>query len=259
LTKGHNRSKEASLIDFLMQRKIAVKVQIRGGPKARLFCCPHESAPEGFGDMQRKTRASTPKTQASPPPELSVLRAETEAAVAALITAALTTQGYALVRVQLAGARGGLTLQLMAERMDGMAMLVEDCQAITAAVDPLLDAADPIPGAYALEVSSPGIDRPLTRPQDFVNWVGHQAKITLQEPQDGRKNFVGTLGGLQDDVVTLTIEGAAVKLPLQAITKAQLVLTDALIAATAAKEAAAAGKEMPPLASKPAPNTKKKR
>lgn len=209
--------------------------------------------------MQRKTRASTPKTQASPPPELSVLRAETEAAVAALVAPALTAAGYALVRVQLAGARGGLTLQLMAERTDGKAMLVDDCKAITAAVDPLLDAADPIPGAYALEVSSPGIDRPLTRPQDFTNWAGHQAKIVLQEPQDGRKNFVGILGGLQDGAVTLTIDAQTVKLPLTAIAKAQLVLTDALIAATAAKEAAAADQELPPSASKPAPNNAKKK
>lgn len=218
--------------------------------------------------MKPKERPTAPKTQAPSPAELSVLCAETEAAVAALVTPALTEQGYALVRVLLAGARGGLTLQLMAERVDGKAMLVEDCKAITAAVDPLLDAADPIPGAYALEVSSPGIDRPLTRPQDFNNWVGHQAKIVLREPQDGRKNFVGALGGLQDGTVVLTLDGQAVKLPLAAIAKAQLVLTDALIAATAAKEAVAAGKE-PPVPQRKAPparqrkatptNTKKKR
>lgn len=209
--------------------------------------------------MERKTKAAPAKTQPAFAPELSVLRAETEAAVAALVTPALTAAGYALVRVQLAGARGGLTLQLMAERLDGKAMLVEDCQAITAAVDPLLDAADPIPGAYALEVSSPGIDRPLTRPQDFVNWVGHQAKLVLQEPQDGRKNFVGILGGLQDGVVTLTIDAQTVKLPLAAIAKAQLVLTDALIAATAAKEAAAAGKDLPVPTGKSKPQSAKKK
>lgn len=189
-----------------------------------------------------------------------MLRAETEAAVTALVTPALTAAGYALVRVQLAGARGGLTLQLMAERLDGKAMLVEDCQAITAAVDPLLDAADPIPGAYALEVSSPGIDRPLTRPQDYANWVGHQAKIVLREPQAGRKNFVGVLGGLQDAAVLLTVDGQQVSLPLAAIAKAQLVLTDALIAATAAREAAAAGKALPvPTGKSKQQSVKKKR
>jgi len=217
-------------------------------------------APEWVPEsMERKTKTSAPKTLTAPPPELSVLRAETEATVAALVTPALTAQGYALVRVQLAGSRGGLTLQLMAERTDGKAMLVDDCKAITAAVDPLLDAADPIPGAYALEVSSPGIDRPLTRPQDFTNWAGHQAKIVLQEPQEGRKNFVGVLGGVHDNDVVLTIDAQTIKLPLAAITKAQLVLTDALIAATAAKEAAAAGKELPPSAVKSAPNNPKKK
>lgn len=209
---------------------------------------------------QPKPQTSAPQAPLASSPELSLLRAETEAAVANLVTPALTAAGYALVRVQLAGARGGLTLQLMAERADGRAMLVEDCQAITAAVDPLLDAADPIPGAYALEVSSPGIDRPLTRPQDYRNWVGHQAKIGLREPQDGRKNFAGTLAGLQDETVMLTVDGQPVALPLTAIAKAQLVLTDALIATTAAKEAAAAGKELPVPVEKSKPqNAKKKR
>lgn len=172
-------------------------------------------------------------------PTLAVWREKTEADIAQLVTPLVTALGYALVRVQLAGSRGGLTLQLMAERQDGTAMQVDDCRSITQAVDAPLDEADLIPGAYALEVSSPGIDRPLTRAQDYVNWAGFEAKVALQAPQNGRKNFRGRLQGLQDGQVLMQIDGAVAALPLTQIAKAQLVLTDELIKATAAREAAA--------------------
>ncbi len=178
-------------------------------------------------------------------PDLAIMRAATETQIAELVAPVLTQLGYELVRVQLAGARGGLTLQLMAERADGKAMMVEDCRAITNGVDLLLDEADPIPGAYALEVSSPGIDRPLTRPKDYQNWAGHIVKIGLRQPRDGRKNFQGVLNGLDGENVKLTVDQEPVMLPLAAIAKAQLVLTDELIAATAQKEALAAGLPLP--------------
>lgn len=172
-----------------------------------------------------------------------MLRQRVEAQVADLVTPILAGLAYELVRVQLAGSRGGLTLQLMAERQDGRAMQVEDCRVITQGVDAPLDEADLIPGAYALEVSSPGIDRPLTRPKDYQNWTGFEAKITLEEPLDGRKNFRGLLRGLQNDTVQLQADGKNFALPLARIVKAQLVLTDELIKATAAREAAAAAQE----------------
>lgn len=167
-------------------------------------------------------------------------REAAEALIAALAEPALLPLGYDLVRVQLANSDHGMILQIMAERQDKKAMHVEDCTAITHALDPLLDAADPIPGAYALEVSSPGIDRPLTRARDYNDWAGFEAKIELAKTLNGRKNFRGILGGIQDDMVQITVDGAAFALPLPAIAKARLVLTDTLIKATAARENAAA-------------------
>ena len=167
-------------------------------------------------------------------------REAAEASIVALAEPALAQLGYELVRVQLAGAAQGLTLQIMAERQDRQAMQVEDCTTITRALDPLLDAADPIAGAYDLEVSSPGIDRPLTRAKDYVEWAGFEAKLELNQTLNGRKNYRGILGGLQDGVVRMTVDGKEIALPFTAIAKARLVLTDALIKVTAAREKAAA-------------------
>lgn len=177
----------------------------------------------------------------------SMERKETEAKIARLVEPVLAQLGYELVRVQLqaSSGKGELTLQLMAERQDGTAMLVEDCKTITAGIDLLLDEADPIPGAYALEVSSPGIDRPLTRPKDYINWAGFEAKIMLDAPLDGRKNFRGIVRGLQDEAGLIEVDGQVFALPLTMVAKAQLVLTDALIKATALREKAAAGGEEP--------------
>jgi ribosome maturation factor RimP len=172
-------------------------------------------------------------------------RKETEAKIARLVEPVLVGVGYELVRVQLqaSSGKGELTLQLMAERQDGAAMLVDDCKKITTAIDVLLDEADPIPGAYALEVSSPGIDRPLTRPKDYVNWAGFEAKITLDAPLDGRKNFRGIVRGMQDEAGLIEVDGQVFTVPLALVAKAQLVLTDGLIKATALREKAAGGEE----------------
>ena len=138
-----------------------------------------------------------------------------------------------LVRVK-TSRRNGMTLQIMAERPDGT-MTVADCEAISRDVSPALDVEDPISEAYHLEVSSPGIDRPLVRRSDFERWSGHVAKIELAVPVDGRRRFRGTLLGLEDNDVALKVDDAAegapdrFRLPLATIGEAKLVLTDALI------------------------------
>ncbi|HLJ65254.1 MAG TPA: ribosome maturation factor RimP [Stellaceae bacterium] len=153
-----------------------------------------------------------------------------------LLAAPLQAMGYRLVRVSFTGGRSA-TLQIMAERLDDAAMTVEDCAAITHAVSPLLDVADPIEGAYTLEVSSPGIDRPLIRREDFERFSGFEAKVELSRPLSGnRKRFRGRLEGVEDKHVRLALDEEVVRLPLADISKAKLVLTDELIAATTQKE-----------------------
>jgi ribosome maturation factor RimP len=150
--------------------------------------------------------------------------------IADLIAPSIEALGYEVVRVTLAGSQRKV-LQIMAEPKDGRVMAVEDCARVSRAVSAILDVEDPISGAYSLEVSSPGIDRPLTRPKDFDRFAGHEAKIETHEPVDGRKRFKGILKGVADESVKIDSEGAELALPLNQIAKAKLVLTDALIAA----------------------------
>ena len=160
-----------------------------------------------------------------------VVESGVAARVAAIIEPAIIDLGYRLVRVRVTG-QNGCTVQIMAERPDGT-MNVEGCEEISQAVSPALDVDDPVQTAYHLEVSSPGIDRPLTRRADFADWAGHEAKIALKEKRDGRQRFNGELVGIDDDVVTISDkEGVEHKLPFDAIDTAKLVLTDKLIAAT---------------------------
>jgi len=140
--------------------------------------------------------------------------------------------GFNLIRVKIAGGRTK-TVQIMAERPDG-SIDVADCAAISRAVSALLDAAGPIEGDYMLEVSSPGIDRPLVRLKDFDRFEGHLAKVEMARPIDGRKKFVGRLLGLAGDNIRLELEGGKngpqrVSLPFSFIADAQLVMTDELI------------------------------
>ncbi|HEX9905237.1 MAG TPA: ribosome maturation factor RimP [Propylenella sp.] len=155
-----------------------------------------------------------------------------EARIARIVEPVAADLGYDLVRIKVSGANG-VTVQIMAERPDG-AMTVEDCETLSRAVSPELDVADPIDGEYHLEVSSPGIDRPLTRARDFDNWAGHEAKIEMDRAVDGRKRFRGTLLGVRDERAGLrlldTPDAAEVWLPLDDIGEARLVLTDALLA-----------------------------
>ena len=156
------------------------------------------------------------------------------AALTKLIEPLVEAEGCALVRVKMTGGASDPTLQVMAERPDTRQLTIDDCSAISRRLSDALDEADPIEGSYRLEVSSPGIDRPLTRPADFVDWAGHKARIALAEKRDGRKQFTGTLEGFEAGEIMLQPEiGEPVRIPLDAISSAKLVLTDALIAATA--------------------------
>jgi len=162
-----------------------------------------------------------------------IVESGVDARVAAIAEPVVEGLGYRLVRVK-TSRRNGLTLQIMAERPDGT-MSVSDCEAISRDLSPALDVEDPISEAYHLEVSSPGIDRPLVRRSDFERWAGHVAKIELTVPVEARRRFRGTVLGLEGDDVALKVddvpEGATdrFRLPLSAIGEAKLVLTDALI------------------------------
>lgn len=151
--------------------------------------------------------------------------------VAAIIEPTVEGLGFELVRVTFSGGKRP-TLQVMAERADG-GMSVEDCADLSRELSAVLDVEDPIASDYFLEVSSPGIDRPLTRPKDFDRFSGFDVRVEMQRPIDGRRRFKGRLEGLQEDrVLVRTEEGDVASLPYEAIAKAKLVLTDDLINAT---------------------------
>ena len=126
------------------------------------------------------------------------------ARVAAVAVPVLQGMGYRLVRIKVSG-DAGCTVQIMAERPDG-SMQLEDCEAISRALSPVLDVADPIERAYRLEISSPGIDRPLTRLKDFATFEGYEARLETNQAIDGRKRFKGVLAGVEGDEVLLNIE-----------------------------------------------------
>lgn len=155
--------------------------------------------------------------------------------IAALIEPSLTAMGYDLVRIQLSGGRRQ-TLQIMAERADRRPMIVDDCADISKAVSALLDVEDPISDAYSLEVSSPGIDRPLIKVEDFDRFAGFDAKLELKAPIDGRRRFQGRLLGCDGRTVRLAQDDDEVRLDHQDIAKAKLVLTDELMAAAQAEQ-----------------------
>ena len=156
------------------------------------------------------------------------------ARVSAVAGPVLQGMGYRLVRIKIS-AEAGCTVQIMAERPDGT-MLIEDCEAISRALSPVLDVADPIERAYRLEISSPGIDRPLVRRSDFERHLGHVAKIEMAVAEHGRKRFRGTLIAVEDNALRLrrddarADEPAEVLLAIDRIGEARMVLTDALIA-----------------------------
>jgi ribosome maturation factor RimP len=144
-----------------------------------------------------------------------------------IVGPSVEAMGYDLVRVQMVST----TLQVMAERRDGAAMTVDDCADISRTVSALLDVADPIPTAYQLEVSSPGIDRPLTRLADFDRFAGFDAKLETKAPVEGRRRFTGTVLGTEGEQVRVETETGPVVLPFGIIHRAKLVLNDRLLAA----------------------------
>jgi ribosome maturation factor RimP len=155
------------------------------------------------------------------------------ARVAAIVEPVVEDLGFHLVRVKVTGTNG-CTVQIMAERPDGT-MSVADCETVSRAISPVLDLEDPIERAYYLEISSPGIDRPLVRTSDFERWSDHEAKIEMAVPVGGRKRFRGFIRGVQGDSVAVELpdvkEGdeRIVHLPLADLGDARLVLTDELI------------------------------
>jgi len=140
--------------------------------------------------------------------------------------------GYEVVRIALQNsARGGsMTLQVMAERPDGT-MLIEDCTKLSREISVILDVEDPISAEYILEVSTPGIDRPLTRRKDFENYAGYETKIELSVPEGGRRRYRGTLLGITDDTVKIEVDGEVFDVDFNNINRSKLVMTDELLAA----------------------------
>ncbi len=160
------------------------------------------------------------------------------AALSALIEPEAQALGFALVRVKMTGGKSDPTLQVMAERPDTRQLTIDDCSALSHRISDRMDeleaaGRDPIPDAYRLEVSSPGIDRPLTRLTDFADWAGHEARIRLVEPVDGRKQVTGDLAGVDGDRIAIDMgQHGTVTLTMDQIGNAKLVMTDRLIAAT---------------------------
>lgn len=168
------------------------------------------------------------------------------ATLAGLVEPVLESLGFRLVRVKVSG-RDGQTVQIMAERADG-SMSIEDCETASRELSPLLDAHDVVSGSYRLEISSPGIDRPLVRASDFEDWPGHEARIELKEPVDGRRRFQGRLEGYEAGEVRLEVDleeigATTVGFPLGLVSEARLVMTDDLIreALTRAKKQGRSG------------------
>jgi len=156
-----------------------------------------------------------------------------EAKLTAIVGPRLQTMGFELVRVTVLG-RERPTVQVMADRADGSLIAVEDCEQISHYLSALFDVEDPIPGAWNLEVSSAGIDRPLTRLKDWVRFAGHQARAETHYPVNGRKRYSGLVLGADETNGRMRLDdGTEAELPLRDLRRAKLVLTDALIAFTA--------------------------
>lgn len=144
----------------------------------------------------------------------------------------LEAMGFAVVRIAVTGSAGRKTLQVMAERKDGGAITVDDCEQISRTLSAIFDVEDPVPGRYDLEVSSTGIDRPLTRLKDFSTYAGFEAKVDAKMPVAGRKRFRGLLKGLSGENITITTEDGDAVIAFDNVNAAKLILTDELIAAT---------------------------
>ncbi|MGN6572488.1 MAG: ribosome maturation factor RimP [Pseudolabrys sp.] len=192
--------------------------------------------------VSNETQAAHTATAQDDEPRL-IVEPGLPARVAAIIEPVLGQIGFRLVRVRVSAAEG-CTVQIMAERPDGT-LTIDDCEDISRALSPVLDVADPIEKAYRLEVSSPGIDRPLVRKSDFDRYSGHLVRIEMAVAVNGRKRFKGTLAGTEGDLARLVRdeapegEEAAVSLPIEEMSEAKLVLTDELVTEALRREKAA--------------------
>ncbi len=157
------------------------------------------------------------------------MTSEVESDVARLIGPTLEAMGYAVVRVKVLG-KGRRTLQVMAEHLDGAGITADDCGEVSRVVSAVLDVEDPFPGPYVLEVSSPGIDRPLIRRGDFERFTGLEARIETRCRIDGHRRFRGRLLGVFEGSVRIALDASEAEIPLEDIVAAKLVLTDELIA-----------------------------
>ncbi len=224
---------------------------IKSGPAGPLFFIGRD--PGGGGTVRAVNQAMDEPTgeaaAAAGTEARIVVESGVAARVAAIVEPAIADLGYRLVRVRVTG-QNGCTVQIMAERPDG-SMTVEGCEAISQAVSPVLDVDDPIQAAYYLEVSSPGIDRPLVRAGDFERWAGHLAKIEMSEPFERRKRFRGILRGVSGPNALLARDDAKsdeerdVAIPMALIAEARLVLTDALVTESLRRGKSGLPPEMP--------------
>ncbi|MEM7506931.1 MAG: ribosome maturation factor RimP [Pseudomonadota bacterium] len=156
-----------------------------------------------------------------------VAKAAFDRRLAEIVTPTVEDMGFELVRLRFMSAKSA-TVQIMAERADGT-MEIEDCAKLSRALSAVLDVEDPIEGEYSLEVSSPGIDRPLTRLVDFNRWEGYEARLETDEMIDGRKRFKGILAGVEEDEVLIEIDAGTIGLKFEWLNDAKLILTDDLI------------------------------
>ena len=157
-----------------------------------------------------------------------------EQKIADLATPVIQDLGFALVHVKIVGEGRGQNVQIMAENAETRKITLDECAAISRALSPVFEVEDPIEGAYRLEVSSPGIDRPLTREEDFAHYIDFEAKIEIDRPlESGQKKFRGTLKACDDGVIVIDTEQGEAHLPFTHVTKAKLVLNDHLLKATA--------------------------
>ena len=161
-----------------------------------------------------------------------------EAALTTLIEPEAEALGFRLVRVQMTGGTSDPTLQVMAERPETRQLPLGDCERLSRRLSELLDGLeaagrDPIEGSYRLEVSSPGIDRPLTRLTDYSDWAGHEARLKLADPLDGARQLTGRIEGVDGDTLRIATTRGLREVPYSAVASAKLLLTDALIEATA--------------------------
>lgn len=158
-----------------------------------------------------------------------VAKAPIDQRLSRIVLPTVEGMGFRLVRLRLMGGRGKKTVQIMAERPDGT-MEIDDCADLSRAISAVLDVEDPIADEYTLEVSSPGIDRPLTRLEDFDRWEGYEAKLETEEPIEGRRRFRGILAGVEGSEVLIEIDEGTIGLEFDWLADAKLVLTDELVA-----------------------------